>query len=152
MDVGFGPGELRRDHQSDVVEGTPYVVAGRDLHGIGIPHMLSTVFDYEDPGQNLTFHWFKHNIMCRDNAWICDESKKSKKGKKAGKGSSDASSSASGSTSSSSQSKKSGGGSKKSRRKQQRNVQLRRRLLFDNSDFRKELFVKNHPLNMCGRF
>ena len=117
MDVGFGPGNLRRDHHSEVVEGQPYVIAGSDIGGdIGIQHIHSFVFPFDDPGSMLTFHWFKHNIMCRDNAWICNEKKKhSKKGlkKDSSKNGSDGSlGDSSGSSSGASGSGTSNGGSK----------------------------------------
>ena len=103
MQVGFGPGNLRRNHDSTVRVGAPYMIGGREQEPYGILRIDSEVFDYEDPGKNLTFYWFKHNIMCRDNAWICKETKTTKKGKEQkGQGSGSASS-----------------GSKKNRRKNQ---------------------------------
>ncbi|XP_063713809.1 uncharacterized protein LOC134841705 [Symsagittifera roscoffensis] len=88
--VGFGPGNLRRSHGDSVIPGAPYTIAGRQLQPIGIPHIDSVHFDFFDPGQELTFHWFKHNIMCKDNAWICEKEvtpKKEKKPKNEGSGS-----------------------------------------------------------------
>ena len=52
LEVGFGPGKLRRSHHKTVVEGAPYVLAGKELGGIGIIHINSTEFDYENPGEN----------------------------------------------------------------------------------------------------
>ena len=57
------------------------MIAGRELDPYGIASIDSVLFDYDDPGKELTFHWFKHNIMCKDNAWICEEKKKGKKEK-----------------------------------------------------------------------
>ncbi|XP_075259457.1 uncharacterized protein LOC142351213 [Convolutriloba macropyga] len=80
LEVGFGPGDLRRSHHNSVVEGAPYVIAGRqhNFDDIGIPHIDSRAFDYENPGEHLTFHWFKHNIMCKGQPWICGGGKKPK--------------------------------------------------------------------------
>ena len=82
IEVGFGPGNFRRSHQPTVVEGAPYVILGRELEDAGLRHMASAYFNYSTVDQELTFHWFKHNIMCRDNAWICDETLVRTKGHK----------------------------------------------------------------------
>ncbi|XP_063715453.1 uncharacterized protein LOC134842878 [Symsagittifera roscoffensis] len=73
MIVGFGPGPLRRDHHPNIVHGAPYIIAGKDYPGTGIPDIDTKVVNFENPGEDLTFHWFKHNVMCRDNPWICVE-------------------------------------------------------------------------------
>ena len=72
LDVGFGPGNLRRTHHRSVVEGQPYVIAGRDLGDMGVPGIVSQVFEYHRIKEELTFHWFKHNIMCKDHPRICE--------------------------------------------------------------------------------
>ena len=133
MDIGFGPGNLRRDSSLGVEESQPYVIAGHDLGNIGIQQINSTTFDYENVREELTFHWFKHNIMCRDNPWICGDStsqKSSKKGKKQSKA------------------KKLGGGKKKRRKNGKDGASTsktefrRRQLKFYRS--RKRLVKQNH--------
>ena len=123
VEIGFGPGIFRRSHHPNVVEGAPYVILGREVKDLGLPHVDSTIFNYTTVAQELTFHWFKHNIMCRDNAWICDETLPRKKpGASEGKGSSGGASA----------NEKKSGGSKKGRRKKQqddkRKTEFRRRL------------------------
>ncbi|XP_075264719.1 uncharacterized protein LOC142356806 isoform X2 [Convolutriloba macropyga] len=114
LEVGFGTGNLRRAHHGSVVEGAPYVMAGRELGDVGIRQIDSKIFDYHNITNELTFHWFKHDIMCRDHPWICKDGagSSSEKGKKSGKGS----------------------GSKKSRRKNKsgkgKEPELRRRRLW----------------------
>jgi len=78
LEVGFGPGNFRRSHHQSVKEGEPYIMAG-EQHQIGIPHVASRAFPYDNPGQFLTFHWFKHNIMCKAQPWICEENEKEPK-------------------------------------------------------------------------
>ena len=70
VEVGFGPGQLSRNIMA-VVVGAPYVILGQEYADYGIPGIESAIFDYINPGQNLTFHWFKHNIMCKEHPWIC---------------------------------------------------------------------------------
>ncbi|XP_063726948.1 uncharacterized protein LOC134854572 [Symsagittifera roscoffensis] len=73
LEVGFGPGKLQRDHFRGAREGASYLIMGQEFgQAVGIPDMNSSSFPYEDPGRFLTFHWFKHNIMCRDHLWICE--------------------------------------------------------------------------------
>ena len=79
----------------------PYVIAGQDLGQIGIPFIESKTFDYYNVTTELTFHWFKQNIMCEDNPWICGRDRGDKKGKKFQNGGK----------------QKAGSGSKKNRRK-----------------------------------
>ncbi|XP_075264728.1 uncharacterized protein LOC142356825 isoform X2 [Convolutriloba macropyga] len=75
LDVGFGPGPLRRDHHPNIAQGAPYIIAGKEFPDVGIPHIRTKYINFEDPGSELTFHWFKHNIMCEDHPWICKSSK-----------------------------------------------------------------------------
>ncbi|XP_063715250.1 uncharacterized protein LOC134842723 [Symsagittifera roscoffensis] len=83
LEIGFGPGNLKRSHHITVKEGEPYLLAGMEMGGLGIAHVESKSFSYSNITQELTFHWFKHNIMCRDNPWICEEEKEtSNKGNK----------------------------------------------------------------------
>ncbi|XP_075259456.1 uncharacterized protein LOC142351212 [Convolutriloba macropyga] len=111
MEVGFGPGNFRRSHHKTVTEGIPYVLAGRQHDDFGNKFLDSRAFEYENPGRQLTFHWFKHNIMCRDHPWICGSEKTKQKS---------TSNINEGNSSGSKKSTK--GGSKKSRRKKQSNV------------------------------
>lgn len=99
LEVGFGPGQLRTSFHPSVVEGAPYVLAGEELGDVGIGQIQSKTFDFYNVRSELTFRWFKHNIMCRDHQWICqDEAESSnqklnmkkggggKKGSRKGKG------------------------------------------------------------------
>ncbi|XP_075258291.1 uncharacterized protein LOC142350342 isoform X2 [Convolutriloba macropyga] len=112
LEVGFGPGNLRRSHHMSINEGAPYVLAGRQHDDFGNPLYDSRAFEYENPGQHLTFHWFKHNIMCKDHPWICQP--KTTKNSSTGDNKDDGEASTS--------KKSSKGGSKKNRRKQQANT------------------------------
>ncbi|XP_075239264.1 uncharacterized protein LOC142334824, partial [Convolutriloba macropyga] len=78
LEVGFGPGNFRRSHHPNVREGAPYLLAGMELGQIGIPFIMSVSFDYHNVTEELTFHWFKHNIMCKEKPWICAGNKRSK--------------------------------------------------------------------------
>ena len=123
MEVGFGSGRLRLNHHISVVPGAPYVLAGRDMGPYGIPHIDSRTFEWANPGKDLTFHWFKHNIMCRDNAWICEDDNRDSRKKK------DYAKSSDGSSGSGSQKGSKLSGSKKNRRKNKARNEFRRRLL-----------------------
>ena len=58
----------------NVIEGVPYIILGREYGSkIGVPGIDSLLIEFADPRKDLTFHWFKHNIMCKHNPWICDE-------------------------------------------------------------------------------
>ncbi|XP_075247738.1 uncharacterized protein LOC142340869 isoform X3 [Convolutriloba macropyga] len=46
----------------------------------GYPYLLnflddsvSHLFPYNEPRSSLTFWWFKHNVICRAQPWICNE-------------------------------------------------------------------------------
>ena len=65
--------------------------------------MPSIEFHYHNITSELTFQWFKHNIMCAANPWICEKDRNDANG---GKGSERK------------KNKPGGGGGKKSRRKQ----------------------------------
>ena len=92
IELGFGPGNFRHNF-ANVSPGDPFVILGREYSEFGLPYVNTQYFDYDNPGQNLTFHWFKHNIMCKEKPWICsggssrEASTTSKKGSKKGKGS-----------------------------------------------------------------
>ena len=69
----------------------------------GIPDMPSIDFSYHNVRNELTFHWFKHNIMCKSHSWICEQDKNDEPSEK---------------NKEQKNKNKTGGGSKKSRRKQ----------------------------------
>ncbi|XP_075258824.1 uncharacterized protein LOC142350754 [Convolutriloba macropyga] len=82
IEIGFGPGNLTRNYNS-VRPGLPYLILGGEEYGdFGIPGLRTITFDFENPGQHLTFHWFKHNIMCKDHPWICGHIAESSSNKK----------------------------------------------------------------------
>ena len=68
--VGFGTGILKRfNYNSDT---------GKQMAMAGVPYQLRVGYSnwtpplpYQDPGDFLTFRWFKLNIMCQDQPWIC---------------------------------------------------------------------------------
>ena len=64
--VGFGDGKLRRfnHHEKRPLIGAPYQLKVSSSWTAKIP--------YENPEQFLTFRWFKYNVMCLDQPWICD--------------------------------------------------------------------------------
>ena len=88
MEVGFGPGPLRRDHYENVVEGAPYLIPGFEFGHLGNPKMPSFSFDYYNPGELLTFGWFKQHIMCQGQPWICGKNEE-KSNQKQAKGKTD---------------------------------------------------------------
>ena len=67
--IGFGFGLLKRRSLSES-EGKPLPGAPYQLK-VG-PHW-SPEIPYHNPEEFLTFHWFKHNLMCKDQPWICQE-------------------------------------------------------------------------------
>ena len=66
--IGFGTGILVRLNVSDVTRfekhGAPYQLK-LGLH-------WSPRIPYENPGQFLTFRWFKNKVICKDQSWICN--------------------------------------------------------------------------------
>ena len=85
LEVGFGHGKLRRSHHPAVKEGSPYFLLGREYEDLGLRDVDTKSFSYHNITEELTFHWFKHSIMCRDNKWICEEdSPNSPSGSKSG--------------------------------------------------------------------
>ena len=72
--IGFGTGVLKRVNQSNYVSfsqpGAPYQLK--------VGHNWTPRIPYENPDHFLTFRWFKHNVMCQEQSWICEhESNKS---------------------------------------------------------------------------
>ena len=65
--IGFGIGELKREnHRSglrDEHHGVPYLLKVGDGWTPRIP--------YGNPVDFITFSWFKTNVMCPDQPWIC---------------------------------------------------------------------------------
>ena len=49
------------------------ILVGREFGDLGISLIDSKTFGYLNVTKELTFHWFKHNMMCKGNPWICDE-------------------------------------------------------------------------------
>ena len=71
--LGFGSGNLRRvDHRyintPNQKPATPYQIK--------IGQEWSSKIPYDNPEDFLTFKWFKQNIMCLDQPWICREDEK----------------------------------------------------------------------------
>ena len=71
--IGFGIGELKRaNHRSgfrDERQGIPYLLKVGDRWTPKIP--------YENPVDFITFSWFKTNVMCSDQPWICGSQRNS---------------------------------------------------------------------------
>ena len=68
--IGFGIGELK-------TQSHPFLI-GDHLPGfnyiLGIDHVdFDIQIPYQNPEDFLTFKWFKHNVICRDQPWICDQ-------------------------------------------------------------------------------
>ncbi|XP_075247719.1 uncharacterized protein LOC142340859 isoform X2 [Convolutriloba macropyga] len=68
--LGFGKGALVRTNH-------PF---GHMPQRYGFPYVLGTSddlwvhsFAYHSPQEYLTFWWFKHNIICKDQPWVCNE-------------------------------------------------------------------------------
>merc|ERR1712226_887483 len=79
VEVGFGQGPLRRDHCYGIMEGVDYLILGQENpNNLGLPDLPSIEFSYENVTDELTFHWFKHHIMCRQHLWICDDESNNK--------------------------------------------------------------------------
>ena len=66
--VGFGRGRLRRDRHPYLstvpLAGFNYVLG---IEGVD----FDVAIPYENPEDFLTFKWFKYNVICRDQPWIC---------------------------------------------------------------------------------
>ena len=66
--IGFGTGGLvRQNHPyiySPYMPEIDYYFGNNDLS-------TSRKIPFGNPGQLITFEWFKQNMMCRDQSWIC---------------------------------------------------------------------------------
>ena len=63
--VGFGPGTLRtHELLEDPTGDHEYMFYFQDMPAALFPRL--------DPGGILTFGWFKWNIMCHQNQWMCE--------------------------------------------------------------------------------
>ncbi|XP_063728191.1 uncharacterized protein LOC134855584 [Symsagittifera roscoffensis] len=62
-EVGFGPGGLQPFAGS--------VNPGFKFAFPPLPEVQPRAFSYRRITSQLNFHWFKHQIMCRDQPWIC---------------------------------------------------------------------------------
>ena len=66
--LGFGIGQLQRKNH----------LYGLPRPKFGMPYVLNIGNDWTpsipflNPGDFLTFGWFKQNVMCLDQSWICD--------------------------------------------------------------------------------
>ena len=71
--LGFGSGNLKRLNHHFV---------GSSNHKIGRPYQIKAgdewtpKIPYENPEDFVTFRWFKKNIMCLDQPWICRNDEK----------------------------------------------------------------------------
>ena len=66
-EIGFGMGTLKRaNHRrglKDQVQGVPYMLK--------VGHEWTSRIPYENPGDFVSFSWFKMNVICPDQPWIC---------------------------------------------------------------------------------
>ena len=71
-ELGFGQGMLQTHHYSEIHAGAPFVIPGMEFdERVAIPGLESLSFDYYNPSRDISFQWFKYNIMCRHHPWIC---------------------------------------------------------------------------------
>ncbi|XP_063712940.1 uncharacterized protein LOC134841090 [Symsagittifera roscoffensis] len=63
LEIGFGRGHFKVDSSFPTQAMSPFM----------FPMFtdVPTQFNYGNPGDRLTFRWFKHHIMCRGQPWIC---------------------------------------------------------------------------------
>ena len=67
--VGFGRGKLRRSSH-----GTAVMKPLKDVNYFLKVGPSWIIIPYHNPGRFLTFPWFKKNVMCQEQPWICEES------------------------------------------------------------------------------
>ncbi|XP_075265056.1 uncharacterized protein LOC142357296, partial [Convolutriloba macropyga] len=68
-EVGFGPGPIRRAADYEDRE-KPYILISREHNNDEPTNLWSKQFDYDTP--QMTFGWFKEQIMCREKPWLCE--------------------------------------------------------------------------------
>ena len=65
--IGFGKGRLKRVNHSEEMRpeqpGAPYQLK--------VGRRWTSPIPYDNPGDFLTFRWFKHKIICAEQPWIC---------------------------------------------------------------------------------
>ena len=77
FELGFGPGPLELHPYTEVHAGAPFVIPGSEFpESIAIPIIESKSFDFYNPNRDMSFRWFKYNIMCSHHPWICYSGKK----------------------------------------------------------------------------
>ena len=65
--LGFGEGKLKKvHHRRGTVLGLPYVP-----YRLKVGQTYTPDIPYENPDEFLTFDWFKTNVLCKDQPWIC---------------------------------------------------------------------------------
>ncbi|XP_063722773.1 uncharacterized protein LOC134850910 [Symsagittifera roscoffensis] len=65
VEVGFGTGPMNND--------IGFLRQQSRLAFPPAPGVHPRLFSSENPENEITFHWFKHNIMCVSQPWICNE-------------------------------------------------------------------------------
>ena len=65
--LGFGTGKLKRTHRKSGLR----EVAFNRPYRLKIGSEWTPDIPYENPQKFLTFNWFKINVVCRDQQWIC---------------------------------------------------------------------------------
>ena len=67
LEIGFGSGDLQRvDHfNGEYIQrvGTPYILK--------VGYHWTPEIPYDNPGDFVSFPWFKRNLMCLSRPWIC---------------------------------------------------------------------------------
>ena len=77
LEFGFGPGNFSQNLNA-IEPGAPCIILGSEFQEYGIPGLPTASFPFENPGQIVTFHWFKHNIKCLEHPWICGGKKETR--------------------------------------------------------------------------
>ncbi|XP_075264738.1 uncharacterized protein LOC142356847 [Convolutriloba macropyga] len=80
FEIGFGPGQLVFDSRFELEPKLPFAIAGIEYGITGLPHIKTRLFHHDKLSNQLTFHWFKHKIMCLDNPWICQFGERNRTG------------------------------------------------------------------------
>ena len=65
--LGFGKGILKKlHHRRDTAIGIPFVP-----YRLKVGQSFTPDIPYDNPGDFLNFDWFKRNLICKDQPWIC---------------------------------------------------------------------------------